>query len=178
MDQPKRFACTVIQIKSSAYIVSDYESQRDEACITRPSSRCTNNFNTAVLDIAYAQHTHSLIQSPRAKEERSRAPRTKVSTIIHGSSKTLLKTMIFNLTKCFKRCQCRIQIICALPNIGAIALCEHSITTLQMNRANNANRLSFEIATELNAQWKQIDLWQKKKKYATQHKRGNEHVEC
>lgn len=25
MDQPKRFACTVIQIKSSAYIVSDYE---------------------------------------------------------------------------------------------------------------------------------------------------------
>lgn len=153
-------------------------SQRDEACITRPSSRCTNNFNTAVLDIAYAQHTHSLIQSPRAKEERSRAPRTKVSTIIHGSSKTLLKTMIFNLTKCFKRCQCRIQIICALPNIGAIALCEHSITTLQMNRANNANRLSFKIATELNAQWKQIDLWQKKKKYATQHKRGNEHVEC
>lgn len=42
---------------------------------------------------------------------------TRVPTMIRGSSKTLLKTMIFNLTKSFKRCQCRIQITCAAKRL-------------------------------------------------------------
>lgn len=44
-------------------------SQRDEACITRPSSRCTNNFNTAVLDIAYAQHTQRKREVERREQK-------------------------------------------------------------------------------------------------------------